>query len=239
MKNPPNILFEDEHLLMVDKPAGFLSIPDRYNPKLLNLKTYFEHRDTPVFIVHRLDKDTSGVICLAKDAESHKTLNKQFENRTVKKQYLCITEGVFFEKEGIIDQPIARSQSRTAKMMVHKTGKPSQTRYEVIQEFGHYSLVRVFPLTGRQHQIRVHMSAIGHPLVVDPIYSTSEGFFLSQIKRKYNLGKDQEERPLMGRTTLHAERLEIKHPKTKELLSVEAPQPKDFRAVIRQLEKWA
>ncbi|MEM6726167.1 MAG: RluA family pseudouridine synthase [Bacteroidota bacterium] len=239
MKNPPQIIFEDEHILIVNKPAGFLSIPDRYNPKLYNLKTFFDNRGQAVFMVHRLDKDTSGVICLAKDAASHKRLNQQFASRKVKKEYLCLSIGVLFEKTGLIDQPIAKSQSRTGRMVVHKSGKPSQTRFEVVQEFGHYSLIKAEPLTGRQHQIRVHMSAIGHPLLVDPIYNNKDGFYLSEIKRKYNLGKDQEERPLIGRTTLHAAAISFEHPHSKETVRFEAPLPKDMNAVIRQLEKWA
>ncbi|MEO1437045.1 MAG: RluA family pseudouridine synthase, partial [Bacteroidota bacterium] len=239
MKHPPQIIFEDEHILVVNKPAGFLSIPDRYNPKLYNLKTFFENRGTPVFMVHRLDKDTSGVLCLAKNAKCHKALNQQFESRQVKKDYLCLSIGVLFDKSGLIDRPIAKSQSRAGRMVVHKSGKPSQTQYEVLQEFGHYSLVKAEPLTGRQHQIRVHMSAIGHPLLVDPIYSNKAGFFLSEIKRKYNLGKDREERPLISRTTLHAAALSFQHPETGATLRFEAPLPKDMNAVIRQLEKWA
>ena len=238
-KTDIEIIFEDEALVIVHKPAGYLSIPDRFVPEKPNLYHYLGELYEKIFIVHRLDKETSGLICFAKTEEAHKNLSDQFMTRTVDKIYLALVEGHLNPEEGTIDKAIAHSKTVAGKMVISRHGKASVTDYRVVETFKNFSLVEANIRTGRTHQIRVHFESIGHPLAVDAMYGRREMFLLSEIKlRKYNSGKEEEERPLMHRTSLHAFRLGLNHPTTGERLSFEAPLPKDFAAVLNQLRKW-
>lgn len=234
------IIYEDDAIVIVQKPANFLAIPDRYVAERLNLVDFLKKKYGDIFVVHRLDKETSGVICYAKNAESHRHLSKQFEARSVEKTYKVLVEGNVHQPTGIIDKPIARHVSIAGKMRIHNSGKASLTHYEVEKHIGDYTLVQANIKTGRTHQIRVHFAAIGYPLMIDGMYGRQGAFFLSSIKqKKFNIGKYQEERPLMSRTTLHAWKLSLDHPTTGERMEFIAPLPKDFRAVLKQLEKWS
>lgn len=239
MKTKIQILFEDKDILVVNKPAPLLSIPDRYNSDKFNLHAYLEAKFGESFIVHRLDKETSGVIVFARNGAAHKSLSEQFEKRKVRKKYLALVEGHPNSEEGNIDKPIAPSQGGVHKMTIAKKGKPSLSHYKTLEKFKKYSLLEVEIFTGRTHQIRVHLEAIGNPLAVDKLYGRNEAFYLSQIKlKKYKLGKNQEERPLMTRNSLHSSQLSFNHPSSREQLLFEADLPKDFQAVINQLRKW-
>ena len=239
-KNKIEIIYEDEAIVIVNKPAHYLAIPDRYIAERPNLVDFLKKRYEDIFVVHRLDKETSGIICYAKNADSHRQLSKQFEERTVQKIYKVLVEGKVHESTGIIDKPIARHTSIAGKMRIHNSGKPSITHYKVEKYIGEYTLVQAEIKTGRTHQIRVHFAAIGYPLMIDSMYGRQGAFLLSSIKqKKFNLGKDQEERPLMSRTTLHSWKLNLIHPVTGEKMEFIAPPPKDFRAVLKQLEKWS
>ena len=238
-KKALDILHDDPHFLIVNKAPGMLSIPDRFVAEIPNLLTLLNKRFEKVFVVHRLDKETSGIICYAKTEEAHKKLNKQFLDRTVDKHYLAIVEGTPYPASGEIDLPIIESSSTRGKMIVKKTGKESLTLYKTIEFFKHYSLVDANIKTGRMHQVRVHLNAIGHPLAIDPLYGRQSEIFLSKIKKKkFNLQKNTEEQPLLSRTTLHAHSLAFDHPVTGERLKFEAEPPKDFRAFLNQLRKW-
>jgi RluA family pseudouridine synthase len=233
------ILHDDPHFLIVNKEPGMLSIPDRFVAEIPNLLKSLNQIHEKVFVVHRLDKETSGIICYAKTEEAHKHLNKQFLDRTVDKHYLAVVEGSPYPTSGEIDLAIIESSVTRGKMIVKKTGKPSLTVFETLEFFKHYSLVDANIKTGRMHQVRIHFSAIGHPLDIDPLYGRQSEIFLSKIKRKkFNLQKNVEERPLMSRTTLHAHSLEFDHPVTGERMKFEAEPPKDFRALLNQLRKW-
>lgn len=240
MKVKIEILFEDEALLIVNKPPDLLTIPDRFDiskPNLYHLLS--EQYEEKIYIVHRIDRETSGIICFAKTEEAHKHLSQQFEGRTVNKTYLALVEGKPNPPEGTIDKPIGPHPTQAGIMTVMKSGKSAVTDYKTIEVFKAFSLVEANIKTGRTHQIRVHFKSIGHPLAVDPLYGKREVFYLSEIKhRSYQLGKDQEERPLMSRTTLHAYQLTLEHPGTGERMSFQAPLPKDFQAVVNQLNKW-
>ncbi len=239
MKTTVDILFEDESLIAVYKPAGMLSIPDRYKPDLPNLQKWLEERYETIFTVHRLDKGTSGVLCFAKTAEAHRSLSLQFENRTVRKIYHAITDGFPPEESGTIDRPLAAHPGKPGLMVVHAKGKPSVTHYQVLKRYRNHALLSLELETGRTHQIRVHLAEIGCPLLVDPQYGKQEAFFLSSVKaRRCQPNRRQEERPLMDRLTLHAAELTIVHPETQENKTFKAPYPKDFRAVLNQLDKW-
>lgn len=235
-----NIIYEDVSLLVVEKPAFMLSIPDRFSPEKENLLDLLRETREEVFTVHRLDRETSGIILFAKTREAHRDLSLQFEKREVSKKYLALVDGAVMEEEGRIEQPIGESQSHPGKMEITKRGKPSLTLYKALERFKGYTLVEADIQTGRTHQIRVHFAAIGHPLTVDSLYGQREAFFLSEIKgKKFQLGKYQEERPLMTRTTLHAWRLQFRHPESGEMMDIQSELPKDFAALLNQMRKWA
>ena len=230
-----DILWEDAHLVAVAKPAGLATVPGRGEPDSVL------ERMPGTRIVHRLDKDTSGVLLLAKDAAAQADLGRQFFKRLVKKEYLALVAGSPAQDSGDIDSPIGPHPARPRIMHIVKNAKPSQTRWEVAQRLGPLTLLRCFPRTGRRHQIRVHLKSIGLPLAVDPAYNppphgTPPGIFLSGFKRNYH-GKDQE-RPLIGRLSLHALRLSFADLNGTPV-TIECPLPKDFRAVINALSKYA
>jgi 23S rRNA pseudouridine1911/1915/1917 synthase len=239
MRKPQlDILFEDEHLLALNKQPDLLTLPDRFNAKLPNLRTMLTDEYGDIFVVHRLDKQTSGVILFAKDAETHRELSVQFQTRNVRKLYHAIVGGVLERDEMEIDIPIEADPVRKGLMRPSVHGKPSLTIINVLKRFRMATLLSCELVTGRTHQIRVHCATIGHPLLVDADYGTSDGFYVSSIKRRYNLARHTEERPLMSRLTLHSAHLELVHPFTQEPLVFEAPYPKDFNATLQVLEKY-
>ena len=239
MKKKLEIIFEDDDLVFVNKPANFLSLPDRYAQHIPNLYHQLENQFGKIFVIHRLDKETSGGILFAKNEAAHKHLNQQFEFRSVQKIYYAIVDGVLYKSEGIIDKPIAPSQTRQGKMVIHSRGKESITHYKLREQFQHFAFIELDIKTGRTHQIRIHLEALGYPLIVDSIYGKRDAFYLSEIKhKKYRLSKGQEERPLLTRTALHAGRLQFEHPTTKEQMTLEVPLHKDLKAVVNQLRKW-
>lgn len=234
------IIYEDDAILVVNKASGLLSLPDRFKPELPNLKDFGDRHCGRIWIVHRLDRDTSGVLVLAKTEVAHKALSLQFENRQVKKHYWALVKGRPGQSEGEVDRPIAPNPHHPGRMIISKAGKTALSRFQIVESFRGYSLLDVSIHTGRTHQIRVHMKAIGCPLAIDPIYGDDRGIFLSQIKgKKYQIGKGQEERPLIHRLSLHAKQLSFLHPVTNKEVSFEAPLHKDYRAVLKQLNRWS
>ncbi len=233
------IIFEDDNIIVVNKSPQVLSIPDRHRPDITNIYSLLKERHGEIYTVHRIDKDTSGVLLFAKTVDAHKNLNEQFESRTIKKIYYALVLGCPYPEEGRIDAPIGPHPTQLGLMTVLSKGKESVTDYRVIEKFKNYSLLECNILTGRTHQIRVHLKHLGHPLAVDPQYGEKKELYLSDFKkRKFNLGKFEEEIPMMSRVPLHAFSLEIFHPKSGEKLTFMAEQPKDMRAVINQLSKW-
>lgn len=233
------LLHEDEHLLVVNKPAGLLTIPDRTGNKD-SLHSLLERKYGKVFVVHRLDRETSGVLCFARNEAAHRHLSLQFEHHTADKFYLTLLDGVLHHDEGEIDKPIGDHPTVSGKMTVTNSGKASLTFYRALERFKRFTLAEVLIKTGRTHQIRVNFQSIGYPLAVDALYGRRAAFLLSEIKGKaYKSGKySGEERPLMDRTSLHAARLRIEHPVSGERLEFKTELPKDFAAVLGQLRKW-
>ena len=233
----PEIIHETDQWIALNKTYGLLSIPDREG-KDVSLKQMLQEKYGQIFTVHRLDRNTSGVIVFAKDEETHKFLSQAFEERSVQKFYLGIVTGILSEKKGTIDQPIAENSTKRGVMIIHKRGKASVTDYEVLEEFGKYSFVRFQIHTGRTHQIRVHMQHLGHPLICDELYGNPSPILISSIKRKFKLSKNElEERPIMNRLALHAEELRFMDASGKNY-TLEAEMPKDMRALLQQLKKW-
>ena len=239
MKHKLQILFEDDSMIAVNKQQGVLSIPDRFNPDLPNILHMLQKEHGTVIPVHRLDKFTSGINIFAKNPDAHKNLSLQFENSEVEKYYYAIVEGTPDEPEDFIDMPLAESQTRRGKMVISKKGKDALTQYKVMEDFRRFSFLAIRIFTGRMHQIRVHMQAIGHPLIVDSLYGKREAFYISEIKTKgFKTGDPEQMRPLLERQPLHAYKVILKHPVTNETISIEAELPKDMNACLTQLRKW-
>jgi 23S rRNA pseudouridine1911/1915/1917 synthase len=230
------IIFQNEDFIAINKPSGLLSIPDRLG-KDPSLKSLLQDKIGKVFTVHRLDKDTSGLIVFAKNEDTHKYLSQKFEGRDVEKFYLGLVTGTLMNKKGTIDVPIMEHPGKTTLMMTHKKGKPSVTDYEVLEEFGVYSWLQFQIHTGRTHQIRVHMTHLGHAIVCDELYGDGQRVLLSSIKRKFKLSKNElEERPILNRLALHSSQLNFIDAKGNKF-HLEAPLPKDLRALLQQLRK--
>jgi 23S rRNA pseudouridine1911/1915/1917 synthase len=229
-----HIVFENEEMVAVNKPSGLLTIPDREGvPGVRNL---LQERYGSIFTVHRLDRDTSGIVIFARTEEAHRHLSMQFENRETRKIYNGLVLGSPFQKSGVINEPIGEHPSKKGLMTVLRKGKESITEYEVVDSYRLYSWMEFRILTGRTHQIRVHMKHLGNPIVCDPLYGDGKPVFISGIKSRFNLGKEEEERPILARLALHAAQLQFRNT-AGELVELTAPLPKDMRATLQQLAK--
>ena len=214
-----DILFEDDCMIAVDKPAGMVVHPAPGHSGGTLVNALLHHCDDlsgiggveRPGIVHRLDKETSGVVLAAKTERAHQSLAKQFKQRTIKKVYLALVRGRVEEKEGLIDLPIGRHRVHRKKMS-GGAGRSAQTRYQVIERFEGYTYLRLFPKTGRTHQIRVHLASIGHPILGDKLYG----------------GKVDDQQLKMPRHALHAHILELVHPITLDPLILNSPLPEDM-----------
>lgn len=243
-----DVLYEDERLLAVNKPAGVPVIPERGSSKrvFLDSLVYYLSNVSPISkerngvrprLIHRLDKDASGVIIVAKDIDTERILTEQFENRLIEKEYLGIVDGEFKEEGGSVELPMGEIKPGRMKID-HSHGKPSLTDFTVMERFKGFTLLSIFPRTGRTHQIRVHMEAIGHPLSVDPVYGRRNALYLSELKKDYKHKSDTKELPLISRLTLHAYKLTLNLPSDGKRLTVEAPIPKDLKIVLKTMRRY-
>lgn len=229
------IIFENDDLVAVNKPSGLLTIPDREG--INGLKNLLQDKYGNIFTVHRLDRDTSGIVVFAKNEKAHKHLSQQFEARETRKIYNGLVLGTPFEKSGVINEPIAEHPTKKGVMTVFRKGKESITEYEVLDHYRLYSWMQFRILTGRTHQIRVHMKYLGHPIVCDDVYGDGKPVFISQIKHHYKLSQNtEEEKPILARLALHASQLTL-NGLNGEKMTLEAPLPKDLRATLNQLSK--
>lgn len=233
-----SIQYTDDSIIVVDKPSGIPSIPDRWqNP--VNLLNFLTRMFGKVYPVHRLDKDTSGIMVYARTAEAHRQLSLDFQHRRVSKTYLAFVEGVPMPLRDIIDIPLRKAKDDSPLMIPTRKGKPAKTRYRVLESYRQAALIEAEILTGRTHQIRAHLKAIGHPLLIDPLYGFNEAVYVSQWKgKKYKLPRGEEEKPLLSRLTLHSHRLCFTHPANKEHMEFTSPLPADLKALQYQLRKW-
>jgi len=227
------IIYEDENYLVINKPSGIASLEDRndrYN--LLNLSKEYA---PSAQLCHRLDKETSGTLAIAKNEEAYRHLSIQFENRKVDKIYHTVVAGIHDFSNKKIDLPICVVGS--GKVSVDKKkGKESITIADKLKAFRWHTLVKCKILTGRMHQIRVHMAALGAPIAGDDQYG-GKPVYLSSFKKHFNLGKYEDERPIMQRVALHAFQLKFTSIDDK-IIEVEAPYPKDFAVLIKQLNRY-
>jgi len=237
------VLYNDGDILVVDKPAGMLSIPDRYDPDAPVVAAALRSEWGKLLVVHRIDKDTTGILVYARTAEAHRALNLAFGTRTVHKAYRALVRGMPDWEETECDLPLLADGDRLHRTIIDaRRGKNSKTAFAVVERFegrGAFpgaALVEARPETGRTHQIRVHLAALGFPCLCDPLYGDGQPLLLSKLKRRWK-GDEFEERPLLARAALHALSVEFAHPGTGAALRFEAPLPKDMRAAIAQLGK--
>lgn len=224
------LLREDDDYMIVNKPPGLSTLHDRSDPfNLLDLAREY-HPDAQV--CHRLDKETSGVLVLARNPEAYRHLALQFQNRTVDKVYQAVCDGLHDFNETIVDRPLKKSADGIVR--IHREGQPAQTVFSTIAAYRMHTLVSCRPITGRMHQIRVHLASKGAPITGDTVYG-GKPFYLSSVKRHFNFGKEGIEEPLMKRLALHAFSIRFED-RAGSPVTIEAPLPKDMRALIRQLE---
>ncbi len=259
MPNPKlEILLDDADLVAINKPADMASVPCDSDvliaQKLIAAQLGLPFRgelDPRIRPIHRIDKDTSGVLLFAKTRAAQQFVSEQFQSQQVAKTYLALVNGSPHDREGSIDAAIARDDANPLKMRINPRGKAAQTHWKLLQRFRDYALLEVHPRTGRTHQIRVHLAYAGMPLAIDTLYGRKPaaarsltdpdapaGLYLSSFKRDYRQKEWENERPLIARLTLHARDLSLKHPNG-SAVNLRAEPPKDLRAVISALTKYA
>ena len=238
-KHKPDIIAETEHWIAINKPSGLFSIPDR-TQSAISLKDILSEKYGKIWVVHRLDQPTSGLIVFAKNEATHRYLSQQFEERKVRKIYLGMVHGTPLESKGSVDAAMMEHSVKRGTYITHAKGKTALTDYEVLNTYRQYSWMQFQIHTGRTHQIRVHMKHIGHPIVCDEIYGDGSPLLLSAIKgKKFKLSKDaDEEQPILNRLALHAQTLEFTD-MDGSLIKLEAELSKDLWATLKQLEKWS
>lgn len=224
---PLDVIYEDDALLVVNKPAGMVVHPAYGHASGTLVNAVLAHcpqiadvgGPDRAGVVHRLDKDTSGLILIAKDGVTRATLQRQFKRRQVAKTYLALVEGQVQPREGVVEAPVGRDKRQRKKMAVVRSGREARTMYRAIEYFANYTLLEVRPHTGRTHQVRVHLSWLGYPIVGDAVYGRHR------------------QRLLRGRHFLHAARIRFSHPATSEEVEFEAPLPPELADVLKQLRR--
>jgi len=237
------VIYHDEDIIAIDKAAGYLAIPDRYDPDAPVVVSALRKEWGQLLVVHRIDKDTSGLLVFARKADAHRVLNESFATGAVSKVYRALVRGLPDWDETRCELPLKVDGDRAHRTVIdaHR-GKSAATAFSVLERYASRgafpgaALVEARPETGRTHQIRVHLAALGFPCLCDPLYGDGKPLLLSAFKRRWK-GDPFEERPLVARTALHALSAEFAHPGSGELLRLEAPLPKDLRAAISQLGK--
>jgi len=250
-----DILYEDPSCIVINKPAGMAVVPERdaRDYPLMSGMLYYLRNDSPYatgrlirpMIVHRLDKDTTGALVIAKDLPALRDLSGQFESRTVHKEYLAIVRGKP-PSEFEVALPITSKRVKGGRAVIdRRRGRPAATVVRAEEYFRGFALVRAVPKTGRMHQVRLHLKAAGYPLAVDPLYSgrsgTKPALYLSQFKPGYRPKAGRPEKPLIARQTLHAHRLQFglcDESGDRKTVGVEAPLPRDMEVALKMLRKY-
>jgi 23S rRNA pseudouridine955/2504/2580 synthase/23S rRNA pseudouridine1911/1915/1917 synthase len=230
-----SILFENDFIIACNKPSGVLSIPDRFDSEIPAFYPMLQQIYPNLLLIHRLDRDTSGVIVFAKNTEAQKFISEQLEKHTAQKLYWALAHGSTAYDNFLIDEPIAENTVRRGTVLIHARGKKSMTSITTLYSGKKYSWLKCTLHSGRQHQIRVHLKHIGHSVIADEHYGSPKGLYLSDFK-KITPQRDEDEKPLMGRLALHAYSIMLKMPNGQEVC-IETEMPKDFKATINQLKK--
>ena len=228
------ILFEDDHVIVINKPAFISTLDDRSGDTITIIRMAKQYLPDAQ-VCHRLDRETSGALVIAKDAETYRAISMQFEHREVNKIYHAFVDGHHKFDDLLIDLPIVNYGKSNVK--IDKIdGKKAETYFKTLQYFKHYTLIECKPLTGRMHQIRIHLATQRASITGDDLYS-GKPFMLSAIKRNYRLSKEQEEQPIMKRFALHARAIGFKLADG-SAINIEAPYPKDFDTMLKMLQKF-
>ncbi|MGB3619606.1 MAG: RluA family pseudouridine synthase [Catalinimonas sp.] len=228
------ILHEDDDFLVINKPPHVPTLHERHNTDERNLLDLARDYHPDAQMGHRLDKETSGALAIAKHPEAYRHLSMQFEHREVTKMYHAVVDGLH-DFEGVVVYLPIRVRRNGTVQIDKAGGKEAETLFNTVRPFRRHTLVACYPVTGRMHQIRVHLACLRASIVMDRTYG-GKPIYLSQVKRKFNLKRGSEEQPLIGRVALHAHTLNFAR-MDGERINVEAPYPKDFRALMAQLEK--
>ena len=235
------IIYTDDDIIVINKPTSVSVTKDRSGAaELVDLLA--EQLDpqicSQVRLIHRLDKDASGIMVLAKNKETQSKLSSCFEKKLVKKTYLALVTGAVMKQQGRINSPLAHSLRTPALMCISsKRGKQTITRWKLLANFGIIKLLAVYPVTSRKHQIRVHLKSIGLPISIEPVYGSSQPLLLSELKSGYHLGKKQIEKPLIERLTLHAYQIDLADAGINPPNNFVAGLDKKFKATIKLLTK--
>jgi 23S rRNA pseudouridine955/2504/2580 synthase len=229
------ILFEDADFIVINKPSGVPSINERTADRSVSILRSAKEYSFDAQAAHRLDKETSGALAIAKNPAAYRHLSMQFEHREVTKCYHAVVGGLHDFDSISVYLPIAPVKDNTSVRIDRAKGKAAETVFFTKQKFKKHTLVECLPITGRMHQIRVHLMCLKAPIVCDPTYG-GEDVYLSTLKRKFNLKQDSQEQPLIGRVALHAFSLTFALLNGDEI-TIEAPYPKDFGVLVKVLEK--
>jgi 23S rRNA pseudouridine955/2504/2580 synthase len=230
------IVYEDDHYIVINKPSGVSSLDDRATGGKNNILRMAKAYHDDAQLCHRLDRETSGALAIAKTPEAYRHLSIKFEEREVKKVYHAVVNGIHNFEDSVVNLPILPMKDGSVRID-REEGKPAFTVFSTVQAYYNATLVKCMPITGRMHQIRIHLSVLKAPIVFDSMYG-GKPVFLSQFKKKFNLKQDTEEQPLIKRVALHAKELVFEDMSGKEL-SVSADYPKDFSVLVKLLEKYS
>lgn len=228
------IIFENNDLIIVNKPPFLASLDDRTGMGETNILRMAKKYHADAQVCHRLDKETSGAIIIAKNPEAYRHISIQFEKRKVNKIYHAIVQGQFVFENLLVDLPILNEGNKHVSID-RAEGKRAETWFNSIKYFKHYTLVECKPVTGRMHQIRIHLATQRAAIVGDDMYK-GKPVYLSSFKRGYKFSKDEEEQPIMKRFALHARQLSFKDLQD-NTIDITAPYPKDFEILLKLLEK--
>jgi RluA family pseudouridine synthase len=237
---PFSVIYEDEHIIAVNKASGVCVGGDRWDEskeRLDKLVAEIVQPSLKLFTVHRIDRDTSGLVVFAKNEAAHRRLSLAFEGRDVKKRYIAVVCGRPPWKETACDLPLIPNGNKQHMTIIDKyRGKKSLTSFTLLGSAGNYSVFSAFPETGRTHQIRVHAAALGYPVVCDSLYGSGKPVLLSAIKKNWR-GDPLDEKPLLARLGLHAAEILLPGAADQAVLAIEAPTPRDISALLKQMKK--